>query len=243
MTQEARRASWAQHRSEKMISLTTNARGMSVMNQNVAKSFTEMTGPELVQAYNSMANSTLGQELGIKPVQRFSDTKSALARTEKLASSIKARASGLKKEEASAKTNSPVAQEFLGAVQPKKQEADVAKVTTKKSAAKIKPAADKLDSFPVPKGTASIVAAFAPRVESFREKLLTKLADNIGKQVPLNDLIVSTYGRAADKEEMKGALMMVLKGVTIMIAGGKLPFTLEKEKAENGKISFGLFKK
>ena len=200
------------------------------------KSFTEMSGPELVVAFNEMANSKVGQELGAKPVQRFADTKVALKRVEMLASSIKARAAGLKRHES----------EEPSAPQPERQESEESTMSAAKKKASAKTAKTaKAKAAPAPKltGAAGIVQSFGPRAGSFREKLLVKLVDNLGSQVRLNDLITSTYGREAAKEDMKGALGMVLKGVNIMILAGKLPYCLEKEKDDKGHISYGLYKK
>lgn len=247
MTQDQRRAAWALHSERRaMISLTTNTRGnltMPVAETNEVrkpKSFEEMSRPELIVAFNTMVNSTLGQELGAKPVQRFADTKVGIKRCEMLASSIKARASGLKREE-----DPPVATKAHSASEastPKSEEKAMGASAAKKTATKTTRAAKAKDAGPLPKGPAGVVAQFGARAGTNREKLLTKLAENIGKMVSFSDLITATYGRT-NKEDNKGATAMVLKGVDIMIKAGKLPFELRKEKGENGHISYGLFKK
>jgi hypothetical protein len=58
--------------------------------------YSTMSGPELVRAFNTMANSDTGKELGTKPVNRFADTEVGRKRCEFLESSIRARVSGLK---------------------------------------------------------------------------------------------------------------------------------------------------
>lgn len=238
ITQEERRALRAQ-KDRTMISLTTNTRGVTQMSHQ-AKTFTEMSGSELVVAFNEMANSTLGKELGAKPVSRFADTKVGLKRVEMLASSIKARASGLKRQEdqgteTATETKTAKTTETPSFSEEEKEMGATAKKTTTKAR---KPAA----TGPLPKGPAGIVAQFGARAGTNRETLLLKLAENLGKFVSLNDLITATYGRS-NKEDNKGATMMVLKGVGIMITAGRLPFKLEKKKDDDGHISFGLFKK
>src|SRR5688572_25695381 len=75
---------------EPMISLTTNTRGCTIM-----EDFKTKSGPELVALFNKMAESEHGQALGAKTVTRFSDTQAGIKRCEMLASSIKARKEGL----------------------------------------------------------------------------------------------------------------------------------------------------
>lgn len=82
-----------QQEANEMISLTTNTRGMTTMEEN--HNFSVMSGPELVAMFNKMAESATGKELGIRTVTRFADTQSGIKRCEMLASSIKARKSGL----------------------------------------------------------------------------------------------------------------------------------------------------
>src|ERR1044072_5859331 len=57
--------------------------------------YSTMNGPQLVTAFNLMANSQLGKELNAKPVTRFSTTAAGVKRCEQLESSIRARGNGL----------------------------------------------------------------------------------------------------------------------------------------------------
>jgi hypothetical protein len=63
--------------------------------------YSEMNGVELVRAYNEMAKTRTGQELGTKTVDRFSSIEVGIKRCEWLASSIKAREAGLAENDAS----------------------------------------------------------------------------------------------------------------------------------------------
>lgn len=213
------------------------------MTANVAKSFSEMSGPELVIAFNEMVNSQLGKELGAKAVQRFADRESGLKRIEALASSIRARVGGLKRVEDEEPQQAPPKVKTTTpsepAVAPQNDEDEMA---TKAKAAKtaVKRSAVQAAA-PAPRTKAGqALAAFGARESSNRERLLTRLTESINKQVPLVELIKATYGN--QKEENKGPLGMVLKGVQIMIDKGKLPYKLIKEKAD-GEISYGLHEK
>jgi hypothetical protein len=85
--------------------------------------FAGLAGQERIDAYNNMATSADGKDLGAKEVARFSDTATAIKRCEALASSIRARRSGLKAE----------------SEREKKPEATVAKPAPKKEPKASKP--------------------------------------------------------------------------------------------------------
>jgi hypothetical protein len=80
----------------------------------------EMSGPELVRAFNAMAGSESGKMLNVKPVNRFGDLVIARKRCEALASSIRAYESGMKAEEnrdkvvAAKRVKAPVADGIMG---------------------------------------------------------------------------------------------------------------------------------
>jgi hypothetical protein len=180
----------------------------------MAKDFTTMTGPALVSAYNEMANSALGKELGAKPVTRFSDQPAGVKRCLTLASSIKAR------------------QEGLAAIKPTVVEDT--EVTTK--AKKVK----KVNGVSKTSASANKRAAeFGARPGTVREKILIALDDNYRKMVPLKTLLKAAYGRVDDED--KGALSMSLKGANDTIKKGKLPYQIKKAKDEAKEISYGLY--
>ena len=77
-----------------------------------------------------------------------------------------------------------------------------------------------------------LLASFKARNGTNREKLLKCLVANIGKPQSVPDLLKEVYGFVNEKN--RGALLMVLKGVTLMIDKNKLPLVLVKEKDSYG---------
>lgn len=57
--------------------------------------YDNMNGPELVRAYNEMANSEAGRALSTHPISKFTDLETGRRRCEALASNIRARLAGL----------------------------------------------------------------------------------------------------------------------------------------------------
>jgi hypothetical protein len=53
-------------------------------------------------------------------------------------------------------------------------------------------------------------------------------------------LIKAVYGARA-KHASHGALMMIVKGAQGMIAKGKLPYAIKKERNSAGEITLGLY--
>ena len=138
-----------------VISLMTNTRG----NTKMATDYTTLTGPQLVTAYNEMANSQIGKELNARPVTRFADATAGAKRCASLESSIKARSDGLKSASRDTTTTNPTGQ----------KEDDVAK-TAKKTSKK----ATKAKKVAAPKKEAAVsankrAAEFGCRVGSFRD--------------------------------------------------------------------------
>lgn len=78
---------------------------------------------------------------------------------------------------------------------------------------------------------------FGLREGTNREKLVDALLAAKGKALGVSALLKATYGNA--KEENKGALMMVMKGVQIMIDKNKIKLTLVKAK-EGKEMTFAL---
>ena len=85
---------------------------------------------------------------------------------------------------------------------------------------------------------AGVVGEFGVREKSNRAKLLGALGT--GKQIPLGDLLAVVYG--SRKEEMKSALTMVMKGLSITIQANKLKYEIKREKTKEGGISYGLYR-
>lgn len=88
--------------------------------------------------------------------------------------------------------------------------------------------------------TAEEPADFDVRAGSKRDKLISRLKQDEGRQVPQSELIEAVYGQNAEPE-MKGPLNMVFKGLKDTIESKSLPYEIRREKV-NQEISFGLYK-
>lgn len=203
-----------------VISLTTNTRGNGMTTE---KTYAEMSGPELVAAYNVMAKSESGVALMARTVNRFPDAKTGIARCEALASSIRARKAGLG-----------------GTTEEATEEDDMAKKAKKtaaKKTAKVKSAKIAKVKAVDPK-QAKISVEFGCRYGTNKEKLLLALHEDYRKMVPTAKLLKAVYG--SQNTENTGALLMVLQGVTVAIENGKLPYEVRKER-KDGTFTIGLY--
>jgi len=187
--------------------------------------FANMKGPQLVAAYNKMA-----EELKLKPVARFSAHPVGVKRCQELAARVK---------------NTPVLElvppaAIEEAKSTKKEESDVTKKKTTMSAkAKAKrPAAAKKSD--VPDNRSKIAIEFGARLGTVRQKLLDKLHENYRKMVDQNVLLKACYGSM--NIENVGALNMSVKGALKTIKDEKLGYEIRKEKSDKG-VSFGLYPK
>ncbi len=79
---------------------------------------------------------------------------------------------------------------------------------------------------------------FELREGSNKEKLVDALLGAKGKALGVTALLKATYGNG--KEENKGALMMVMKGVSASIEKNKIKMTLVKEKMAGEEMTFAL---
>jgi hypothetical protein len=84
----------------------------------------------------------------------------------------------------------------------------------------------------------SIEAGFALREGTHKAKAARRLIASLGRMVAADQLVQSTYG---EEGGTVGSLQMVLKGVQAAIDGRGLPLELKKERGEDKKLSFGLF--
>lgn len=80
--------------------------------------------------------------------------------------------------------------------------------------------------------TATGFEAFKARVGTNRYKLLQCLWEKRNQQVPEELLIAATYGKHDPK--LRGAMLMVLSGVPVMIKKYKLPYEVRKEGKSHG---------
>ena len=85
------------------------------------------------------------------------------------------------------------------------------------------------------KGT--IFEEFNTREGTKRETLLRTLSKSLNKPVAEKTLLAAIYG--SQSEENKGALSMVMKGLHVMIAKGKLPYTVVRSR-EGKEVYFEL---
>ena len=185
--------------------------------------YEKKTGPELIAAYNALAETDAGKAAGAKPVTRFSDRETALKRVLSLHKKVHGDDAGAvvavtkktddKPDRASPATAVHPTEEAL---LPEEGDVDMAQVQ-------------------------AIVEKFAPRPGSNREKALKTLAGKFGKPVPRTTLLKATYGSANEKNI--GALSMVLKGAESTIKGKKLPLQIVRERDEKEGMTYALKRK
>jgi hypothetical protein len=89
-----------------------------------------------------------------------------------------------------------------------------------------------------PKKTGTIRDEFELREGSNREKLVDCLLAAKGKPVTISGLLKATYGNT--KDEGKGPLNMVIKGMVDMIAKKKIKMTVLREKNKDGEVTVAL---
>jgi hypothetical protein len=89
-----------------------------------------------------------------------------------------------------------------------------------------------------PKKTGTIRDQFGLREGSNREKLVDCLLAAKGKPVTIAACLKATYGNS--KEEGKGPLNMVIKGMSDMIAKNKIKMTIVREKNKDGEATIAL---
>jgi hypothetical protein len=211
------------------MNLTANNEDTSYQEVDMTTKVADMTGPELVAAYNELAESEAGKLCHLRPVQRFSTREAGIARLEAAQSSIKAYREGIKglPEEAPA------------------VEAGVAEGDSKKKPAKAPkeakaPKAPKKNA-PI-EGENAILTSFQAREGTNRKRMLHALCQHFGSQIAIPDLIKATYGKDADVVKLKGPFSMVLGGATVMIKKHHLPYQIKKGK--DGKTpTVGLYHK
>lgn len=117
------------------------------------------------------------------------------------------------------------------AANPRGQAKVAAKAKTASSVAASGP------SSPKKPGSGGVRDQFELRAGSNKEKLVDALLAAKGKALGMSALLKATYGNS--KEENKGALMMVMKGVTGSIENNKIKLTLVKAK-EGKETTFAL---
>lgn len=180
----------------------------------------EMTGPDLVKAYNELAVIAVGLGIKVETVKRFSDQKTGIKRVDELYKVV-CEKSG--KEEVDMATT-----------------ASKKKGAAKKKAAPKKTAAKKAAKSKEPKKKADGIAGeCGVRAGSNRELLLKRLAQDKGKQVPVQYLVTAVYGA---KEGSVGAVSLVMKGLIVNLKSSKAPYEIRKNKDDKG-ITYGLFNK
>lgn len=86
----------------------------------------------------------------------------------------------------------------------------------------------------------SLLASFGARAESNRGNLLTLLCDNVGKLLPVKDVLKATYGTT--NLEKISPLRMVIKGAEEMIKMNKLDCHIARGEDAKGDMTLGLKK-
>jgi hypothetical protein len=145
--------------------------------------YSSLSGTELVRAFNSMAESTTGRELGVRPVNRFANLDIGRQRCQQLASSIQARSDGLIEVDAE-----------------------------------------------------EILELFKTNIKKNRGKLLARLYGTMNAQVSFRELLDAVYSGGGNKN----SILMVMRGLQMTISKKRLPYCIEKRKAE-GELSYGLY--
>lgn len=186
--------------------------------------FANMNGPQLVAAYNKMAES-----LKLKPVARFSAHPVGVKRCQELAARMKE----LPVTEIVPATTIEAAKKEESEVP--KAKANVSKpVKTAKKVIARKPKSD------VPDNRSKIAIEFDARAGTVRQKLLDELHANYRKMIDQNKLLKACYGSM--NNENVGALNMSVKGALKTIKDKKLGYEIRKVKDDKG-VSFGLYPK
>jgi hypothetical protein len=148
------------------------------------KAYVDMTLSELVITHNQMANSPIGKDCGLAPVQSFRDKATAVRRCTGAEVRIKAVSSEQRK---------PISDGKVSSVEKKKQKND-----------------------------------WGIREGTNRDRLIKAMLKEPPKT--LAQLAQAVYGDATKV----GAISMVLKGITVTIDKGQLPYSVVKSKAEGG---------
>lgn len=156
------------------------------------------------------AYNKMAEEKGFFPVSRFSCKEVGIRRCEEMEQRSKQKGGG-EEEKPPKKAKEPKVKKEKPPKQQKPAKANKVKVT--------------------------LLDHFEARDGSIRKKLIMELIAHKGRQVPLRDLIKSCYTNA---EEGKGAIIMVLKGVSMMIDKHKIPVVLRREKNDKKEVSYGL---
>lgn len=182
----------------------------------------------------SMANSPVqvGEVDGGKLLQQWSFDK---GRQQAMDTKKQVTVAPISKAEASQiQTNETKGHKDMGAKSAKKTSKAGANKTSKATtgAAKAKTQLAAKPGKPDPKKTGTVRDLFGLREGSNREKLVDCLLAAKGKPVAISDLLKAVYG--STKEEGKGPLNMVLKGMGDMIAKNKIKMDIVKAKDDKG---------
>ena len=119
----------------------------------------------------------------------------------------------------------------------KAQKAGAAKKGSKAPAKK--PAVAKEAKAPVGK-PGSLLHSFGCREGSFRAGMVTILCENVGKMVPIKEVLKATYNTT--NLEKIGALKMVIKGAEEMIKLNKIDYHIARGEDAKGDLTLGLKK-
>lgn len=191
--------------------------------------YAEMTGPELVRAYNTMAASQTGLELNTKQVNRFATPEIGRKRCEMLASTIRAREAGLRAADRQEET--VVATPTAAAPAFDDEERVMARATKKGPKTKVK--------------ANGIHGEFNVNPEKNNGKFLQALWDNKNKQLDWREFVKPVYGSRAAQANHRGALKMVWRGLEKALnksKEAKANYKLTVERSEEGS-TYGLHTK
>lgn len=196
-----------------MMTITTNTRGASQMRP----SYQDLSGPELVAAYNAMAAMpAVSGIVTVRPVTKFRDHATGVKRCSQMAALVADN----------------------GGVVPQVRPATTAAAAAVPSpdVADKKPAR-KPDPETTPQRPRGIAEEFDFRVGSSREKLLLTLNDSFGRQVPLATLAKDVLGTASAANQK--AIETTMRGLPWRINESRLKYRIKREK-KDGKVTYGI---
>lgn len=241
---------WSKHGKLEAVEPQKKEKAMTTLNELIksGKLSSALSLNEMRDRYNE---ACVKLERPNETVTSFADTGVALRKLNGLLATLRAPA-----PKADPKLK-PVSEPKAAKAEPKKDDTEMATKNTKKApkaeaSKKPKgeakaPKAAKVAAPPVKAPThAGNVAAstvretFEAREGSNRDKLLMALAEKQGKPVLVSEVLKAVYGSKNDENRSK--LMMVLKGLTVSIETGKLPFAIHKTKNDEGEMTLGLYR-
>ncbi len=200
--------------------------------------FKAMNGPDLLSFYNAKA-----ELLDRPPVKRFTDRAAAERRCAQIEQAVIGVANA-GKPPATEATGATIEGAATGSTtEPTKENDDMVTKAKNGGAKKGKKTSTKKASVKKPAKSGKTRGAGDGSMVgkgTNREKLLALFEKNKGYQVSISDMMKAVYGKA--QKDLKGPVMMVMKGLLIVFKTQKKPWEIRKTR-ENKENYFGLYNK